>query len=59
MMTPGEKRLDHFLEGRKSFFKSPPTARFAGYDMITTPVSRGLRIEFGLKKFHLIKGSMT
>lgn len=50
MMTSGEKRFDHFLEERKkSFFEIPPTAGFAGYDMITTPVSKGLRIEFGLK----------
>ena len=59
LMTPGEKRFDHFLEGRSHpFFETPPTARFAGYDMIVTPVSRGLRIGFGLKEYHLIKGSM-
>lgn len=58
LMTPGEKRFDYFLEGRSHpFFETPPTARFAGYDMIVTPVSRGLRIGFGLKMYHLIKAA--
>lgn len=58
MMILGEKRFDYFFEGRKFFFKLLFIVRFVGYDMIIILVFRGLRIEFGLKKFYFIKGSM-